>query len=351
MSYIGIIEGFYGKFYTQEQREFLFNFQRLHHNSFYIYAPKNDKSLRLNWADNYTKEFLDYLKKQRDECFKNNLDYGVGISPINLSLTYKENLKVLLNQIEILIDRVNINILAILFDDIKLQSDDVGKIQAYIINQIYQCYGDKLKHIIFCPSYYSFDPILDKIFGQRPKSYYQDLQQLPEKCSIFWTGNKVLSEDISKDDLQRVEKLFSRKIFIWDNYPVNDGKKICKFLFIDRFVGRENLDSYCVGHAINPMLEPYLSTLSMLTLPLIYQQKSSLIIEQLYLEYAHKLLGDKYLEILSYKDLFTKQGLDNITEQQKSNILKLLDDNNCAHNEIKAYLNGEYAFDESCLTS
>ena len=48
---------------------------------------------------------------------------------------------------------------------------------------------------------------------------------MDKSVEFFWTGNKVLSDDISVDDIQKANALFDRKVFIWDNYPVNDGKR------------------------------------------------------------------------------------------------------------------------------
>src|SRR5690606_38231537 len=78
--------------------------------------------------------------------------------------------------------------------------------------------------IILCPTYYSDDPVLERVFGERPHNYWQNLgEQLDSRTDIFWTGPRVCSEHFNVEHLHAVGQRLGRKPFLWDNYPVNDG--------------------------------------------------------------------------------------------------------------------------------
>lgn len=65
---LGIIEGYYGRIYTEAERQSLISFISDTGYSYYIYAPKNDCSLRLKWDDKFSKEKIDFLKRLSLYC-------------------------------------------------------------------------------------------------------------------------------------------------------------------------------------------------------------------------------------------------------------------------------------------
>lgn len=71
------------------------------------------------------------------------------------------------------------------FDDIKLYTDDEGIHQKEIMNKIASYLASNFPstnvRLAFCPTYYSFDPILDKCFGKRPSSYFQEITKILTK--------------------------------------------------------------------------------------------------------------------------------------------------------------------------
>ena len=177
---LGIIEGFYGKLYTKEQRESLCSFISKNGYSYYIYAPKNDKSLRSCWDAPFSKQQLSDLKNLCDYCHNLGLKFGVGISPLKLTENYENKLPLFLNKIDSLVNEVQVDIIAVLFDDIKLYTSSEGMKQNLIVKTVFNRFnvnGNNKLRIIFCPTYYSFDPILEKLFGARPEHYFKDLME------------------------------------------------------------------------------------------------------------------------------------------------------------------------------
>ncbi|MFX7507045.1 beta-N-acetylglucosaminidase domain-containing protein, partial [Acinetobacter baumannii] len=71
--------------------------------------------------------------------------------------------------------------------------------------------------IIFCPSFYSPDPILERVFGTRPDKYFDEIRQAPKEIEFAWTGPKVISDEIAPAHLAETAELLGRKPFLWDN--------------------------------------------------------------------------------------------------------------------------------------
>lgn len=348
MANLGVIEGFYGSFYNQAQRNSLCKFIKDKDYNFYIYAPKNDGKLRSNWDASNDLHRYDSLKDIALNCTQSGLDFGIGFSPLKVTYDYqKEKRQFFLKTVENLCKSTQCSIFSLLFDDVKLQSNDIGQIQNEIIKDVMNTLPDFVKTFIVCPSYYTFDPILDKIFGSCPKTYFDDLtEKIDSDVNFFWTGNKVLSYDITQDDLKKANSLFKRKIFLWDNYPVNDGKKISQFLYTKGFNGRFGIENLTKGHAVNPMNEPTLSKIALLTLPLIYNNLNSSDIESQRLRYIETLFNENTDTILSFFDEVLKKGLDNLDIEYKKQIIKLCSDyTEPQYTEIKDFLNNVYIFD------
>ncbi len=353
MTKLGIIEGFYGRYYSFDERVMLLNFLQKYNYDFYIYAPKNDRNLRRDYLQKHEDKTSDLLIKTSDIANSLNISFGMGISPINLTNEYEEKKDLFLERVLYLVKTYKLKILALLFDDVILDKDDLAKRQNQIIKDVEKILPKNIERFIVCPTYYTDDSILDKIFGTRPLSYYEDFaHDLDKKTEIFWTGSKVLSSDIKEEDIKRAKNFFNKNIVLWDNYPVNDGKNISNFLNIDKFIGRENLQDVLTAHAINPMLEPMLSTLPMLTLPLIYKNLSLDEIDRAYKEYAKEIFGKSFEDIFKYKDLLTKKGLNNLTSEDKNLLLDIVNKDIYlkANQEVKDFLENKYLFDPNCLT-
>lgn len=352
-AYLGIIEGFYGRPYSTQERNYFYSFAQKSGYSFYIYAPKADLQLRDEWTKPITKSYEQELGAIADDAHQAGLDFGVALSPLNLTANFHEQKATLLERVSSLCAISNCEIFCLLFDDMFKDSEHVGSTQNEIIKAVEAHLPEHVKHFIICPSYYSDDPMLDKIFGQRPQCYFDELlQDLPERVEIFWTGPKVLSEDITVEHLEYVTKLLGRKPFIWDNYPVNDGKNICNYLYLSKFQGRTNLADHLTGHAVNPMVQPLLSTLPAVTLPLIYAGKSEEEINRAYLDQARELFGSIFAMIIKYDNfnLLTRVGLKDMTEKDKIKFIEFSKVNDQpALQEIADFIKGSQRFDQAII--
>lgn len=344
----GTIEGFFGRHWTHIDRLAHCDFLKQLGCDFYIYAPKSDHYLRKSWHQDWSdKEWLD-LQHLSNHCRSIGLDFGIGFSPFELHLCFDSTSKHKLDKKIQRINQLDPDILCILFDDMRGDMTNLAEVQVAIVDQIRA--RSSARHYVICPSYYSEDPTLDKVFGQRPSNYLEDLGQLlPIDIDIFWTGAKVCSNSFADKDIKLITKKLQRKPFLWDNYPVNDGSKMCQHLHLKAFSGRNNLNkSNIAGHAVNPMNQAWLSRIAMASLPELYSGTvitTSMAIRRLCSpELANRLESDL--------ELFHTQGLLNISENKRKELIntyKSLKPSPYAL-EVIDWLEGKYKFDPSCLT-
>src|SRR5262249_10077294 len=126
----------------------------------------------------------------------------------------------------------------------------------------------RCESVTVCPTYYSDDQVLDRVFGERPRNYLEEFGvRLDPSIDVFWTGEEVCAREFTKGHLERVANLIGRKPLLWDNYPVNDGRRMSQFLHLRAFTGRPaEIADVVAGHAVNPALQPVLTRIPMLTL-------------------------------------------------------------------------------------
>ena len=341
---LGIIEGFYGPLWTWSERRQLVNTLLAHGYGFYLYAPKADPYLRRRWQEPHPPEQAEALADFARFCRREGVRFGIGLSPFEIFNNFDEAAREALAKKLKMLDRLGIQELAILFDDMHPDTPDLARTQAQIVDWVKA--NTSAGKLSVCPTYYSDDPVLDRVFGQRPADYLETLgAELDREVRIFWTGEEVCSREVSPGHLKRVSKLLGRKPLLWDNYPVNDGDRMSRHLHLRGFTGRPAGNAaYLAGHAINPALQPVLTTIPAITLAECYRQGPDYQYGQAFLHAAREVLG---LELAGqlHKDLLTLQdtGLARISDEKKQALMHTYDafDHPAAH-EILRWLAGDY---------
>jgi hypothetical protein len=353
---LGIIEGFYGKPWGFEKREALIPFMCEYDYSFYLYAPKADVYLREKWQEAIPEPLFEKLKKLGESYQANGIGWGVGLSPYGLhekelhESFEEEGKQQLLDKLK-QIEAIGCDYLAILFDDMRGDFPELAQTQTDICHFVKA--NSSFESLIMCPSYYSFDPVLEKVFGEMPKNYWQELgEQLDADIEIFWTGEKVCSEAYPVEHLSKVEEVFQRKVLLWDNYPVNDGARMSPFLHLSKVAGREQCtQAHASGIAINPMNEAFLSQVPMAGLSdSIFQKLESPSQSEIFEANSREFLGLAADAFIEDRVLFEEKGLNALSNEEKIQLgekyLALRDASN-QHliDELLAYLKGDYLFD------
>lgn len=346
---LGIIEGFYGKTWSHQERLGYAEFLATAGFSHYIYAPKADAHLRKDWRSPMPEGNISALKDLGEVYRAKSLQFGVGLSPYEIYIDYGPQEKEHLKQSISALNEADIDILAILYDDMRGDVPGLAQLQADIVTEAAAM--STAKRVLMCPTYYSYDPVLERVFGTMPKNYLSDLgRALDPAVEIFWTGRKVVSPDYSVQHLQEVAELLRRKPHMWDNYPVNDSERMSPFLHLKPVENRPAiLTEYTSGWTANPMNQPFLSRLPLQSLRQSLLGKGPCAFEQI----ANDLCPTEIAEALAADwPTFHESGLNGIDEATKRSLIEKYNvwQGSPFADEVIAYLQGVYEFDPACLT-
>jgi hypothetical protein len=144
-------------------------------------------------------------------------------------------------------------------DDIAQRIDAAG--QAKLVNAVFQRLRsrDPQAQMIFCPTWYAgpdgkageSNPRLGT--GDTPGvRYTKELAaKLDPDVYLFWTGPEECSLTITAEEAENYKRLSRHRLFIWDNYPVNDQNPT---LHLGPLMGRgPRLAKVADGYISNPL--------------------------------------------------------------------------------------------------
>ncbi len=353
----GTVEGFFGRQWSWQARCDHASFLAAQGFTTYLYAPKNDAHLRKQWFAPYPDNTFNELKLLAQHAANLGIEFGVGLSPFELYLDFSaEKRELLLHKIGQL-NQLQAPLLAVLFDDMLGELPGLAATQL----QIFDCIKthSNAQKFMLCPTYYSFDPLLVKHFGKQPEQYLEQLgQALPADVDIFWTGPKVISHCYPRDHLLEVAAKLQRKPLLWDNYPVNDAKRLTAFVHLQAFEKRGQnkneiftltpIQELCSGLLANPMNQAYLSQIPMASLAALLQQHTNR--NSLLLPVGTK--AQVLAQLAQDCDRFQLQGLEQFDAAEKSRLLSLYQQwlPDPMAQEVCDWLRELYAFDPACLT-
>ncbi|KAK6733354.1 hypothetical protein RB195_017227 [Necator americanus] len=251
----GVVEGFYGRPWTLEQRKHLF--ARLNHLGLntYVYAPKDDLKHRPQWRIPYNNEEAEILQSLIESAKANNITFVYSLSP-GIDIVYSKVeericIKSKLDQVRML----GCESFALLFDDIECEMNETDRqnfrsfvaAQVAVTNEVYEYLG--CPQFFFCPTEYCESravPCLEE------SDYLLTLgKDLVKDVHILWTGPRVISRHITVEHARNVAKVIGRKPLIWDNLHANDYDQ--KRVFMGDFSGRPvALKKEVAGLLMNP---------------------------------------------------------------------------------------------------
>lgn len=339
---LGIIEGFYGRPWSWDERAATIAFLAPHGYGFYLYAPKVDAWLRRRWQEDHPRDAADELARLAGRCAQLGVRFGMGISPFEVRDFGAAEREALGRKLEFF-DAIGVRDLAILFDDMRGDVPGLANRQLEIAD--WAAARTAADRVIVCPSYYTDDPVLDRVFGQRPAGYLERLGAgLDPRIEIFWTGEEVCSREYSPGHLRRVADLMRRRPFLWDNYPVNDGQRMSQFVHVRGFTGRPAaMADLIAAHGVNPALQPTLTCIPALTLVESYRRGDAYEYGEATRRAAARVLGEALAERL-YEDVLVLQdvGLDRLDEREALLRERWTGVDHPGAREIIAWLDGHY---------
>lgn len=341
---LGIIEGFFGRPYTWEERTDLMRRLAPRGYGFYLYAPKADGYLRRRWREPHPEAEMQALAAFAADCRAAGVRFGVGLSPYELHLDFEGPWRETLAARIAGFDAIGVEDLAILFDDMRGDLPELARRQIEIVD--FAASRTAAGRVIVCPSYYTDEPVLDRVFGQRPDNYLADLGKgLDPAIEIMWTGEEVCAREFSPGHLDRVASEIRRKPFLWDNYPVNDGPRMSQHLHLRGFTGRPGaIAPHISAHGVNTASQATLSAIPCLTLAESYEKGAAYEYAAAFRRAATEVLGRDLADRVE-RDLGSLQdgGLDRLGERKQAFRDRYAAFDHPAAREIVAWLDGEFA--------
>lgn len=279
---LGVVEGFYGKPWSEEARLDMVRFMGEVGMNAYFYAPKDDPYHRQNWREPYAGRHLEHFRDLVLASEEAGVRLYYAISP-GLSIQYSSEddyqaLKAKLTSMTTL----GVRHVALFLDDVpeSLQHEadrekfqNLGEAHVHLINRLYPDLKAMGVDLIVCPTTYT------AAWGDR--EYVRILGSgIAREIPLFWTGNDVAVATITAADARHWGEKMSRKPLIWDNFPVNDFEVWRPI--IGPITGRDpRLAQTTTGLIANPMDAPYLSMIPLYTVaefgkrPFAYDERKS----------------------------------------------------------------------------
>ncbi|HLJ67176.1 MAG TPA: protein O-GlcNAcase [Chloroflexota bacterium] len=222
----GVVEGFYGTFYTFPERQDLIRFLGDQGFNLYLYGPKNDRQHRMRWWDPYPPFVLDRFEDTIALASERGIDFCYAISfgvPINYESS--EEFATVTEKLRGFFDR-GCRSFGILFDDLTVGFaheencrvfPNVASAHADVANRVLD-WARRLDPdctLFVCPAEYHGRPPFSPYVGELGRT-------LDEAVHVFYTGPEIRSRAIRAQDVTAFAEVLGRPPVIWDNYPVND---------------------------------------------------------------------------------------------------------------------------------
>ncbi|XP_055592183.1 protein O-GlcNAcase [Uranotaenia lowii] len=265
----GVVEGFYGRPWTTEQRKDLFRKLKQWGMDSYIYAPKDDYKHRAYWRDLYTVEEADHLTALISAAHEQNINFYYALSP-GLDITYSSTKEVSILKRKLdQVSQFGCKAFALLFDDIEpgmCKSDkevfqSFAHAQVSVTNEVYNHLN--CPRFLFCPTQYCSTRAVPNV---KQSEYLNTLgSKLIQAIDIMWTGPKVISKLLTVESIQEITEVIKRPPVIWDNLHANDYDQ--KRVFLGPYSGRSpELIPLLRGVVTNPNCEFHANSIAIQTL-------------------------------------------------------------------------------------
>ena len=261
-----------------KHRKAIFAFGAARGMNTYLYAPKDDPYHRKRWRVPYPRKEWQELLRLIRAAQRHRIDFVYGFHPgEGLCFSAGEPVRILLKKAQRFYD-VGVRTFAVLFDDIPSRLTH-AKDRSHFQSSLARAEGEWLSNIRAqqptswkdvewwtCPSYYTSDPLLGRIFGAFEPDFLEALgEYLPSETACLWTGPAVVSKTITLAHVRGIANRVRHPLILWDNYPVND-LSMSDELHIGPLRGRDpRLPEVVYGYFNNPLLQEELGFVPLAT--------------------------------------------------------------------------------------
>ncbi len=260
----GLIEGFYGRLWTWDERQRVADRAAAHGFNTYVYAPKEDRLQNAGWRTPYPAETEERLAAFGERCAADGMDLWLGLRPVGISYADGADAQLVVDRLRRYLS-LGATRLMLLADDIPahLYANAGGRFasladaHAWLIDFVVAGLPAEARdRLLFVPTDYhgAGSPYLE-VLGTR----------VPTSVEICWTGPRICSPVIRSVDASAIGRVIRRPPMVWDNDPVNDGEMTAE-LHIGPIRGRDaDLDGVVSGILVNPALQPEATLIPLLT--------------------------------------------------------------------------------------
>ncbi len=225
-SILGVVEGFYGVFYTAPERNDLIRFIGQHGFNWYLYAPKNDRQHRARWWEAYPQNIMAQFTETVQVAQEAGLTFCYAISPGgSIGYSSAQDFERVTHKLRSFYE-IGVRSFGLFYDDnapVFHQNADAQRYispahaQADLANRLLHWLRelDPACQLCVCPVDY---------YGRAPFSRSLHIlgDELAPEIDLFYTGKEICSPTLTGTDARQFEDATFRKPLIWDNYPVND---------------------------------------------------------------------------------------------------------------------------------
>ncbi|MER5389762.1 beta-N-acetylglucosaminidase domain-containing protein [Saccharopolyspora sp. NPDC002686] len=260
----GSIEGFYGPPWTHQQRMDQLAFYGDVKFNTYIYAPKDDPYHREKWREPYPADEFASVQQLIGQAAAHHVKFTFALSPgVSICYTDESDFRALVAKLQAVYD-AGVRDFSVPLDDITYTrwncDGDKAKYGSPSQGAAGQAQADLLNRVQheFVDTHPGVTPL------QFVPTEYSDVEDSPYKTAIretldprvltMWTGDGVIPRQITVSDAKQAEKVWGRKLFLWDNYPVNDFDGSVGRVLLGTYEKREpGLNQQLTGGVVNPM--------------------------------------------------------------------------------------------------
>lgn len=252
----GIVEGFYGRPWTAEQRHDMLDFIAELGMRDYVYSPKDDRFTRRDWRMPYPAGEADALRAFAEHAREVGVALWYGLSP-GLSMRYSEEVDVaaVLAKLDH-VRALGVSDVALFLDDIPARLQHPGDVAAFpdLVTAQLQLVRRIEKHLAVTAPGVRFAVCPTDYWGHGDEPYIAALGSgLADTTALFWTGRAICSPELTAAEAERFARSTGRGPLYWDNFPVNDVAMTHE-LHIGPYLGREaGIAAFAAGIVANPM--------------------------------------------------------------------------------------------------
>lgn len=262
----GVIEGFYGRPWSHDQRLDMVRFLSDVGLNTFVYSPKDDPFTRRFWRELYPAQQRDALAEIAAEAHARGIRMQYALSP-GLSMRYADpgDVDAILAKFT-QVAALGITSFALFLDDIpgvlqhepdRAMFDSLVEAQVAVVNHVVSRLSAAVEVTDFavCATLYC---------GRGDEPYMRDLGRgLADGVRLYWTGRQICSPELEVHDAEVFARTTGRPPLYWDNFPVNDVAMTGE-LHIGPYVGRDaGLASVAEGIVANAMPLPEASKIAL----------------------------------------------------------------------------------------